>query len=77
MTNLKGMFHQKQDKNHVKYMCRKILNRIKPEQILSDIDERGLTLETLQKISQDKPLRDFIEPILYQTGRKDYLDMCA
>ena len=53
------MFHRKQDKDHVKYMCRKILNRIKPEQILSDIDERGLTLETLQKISQDKPLRDF------------------
>ena len=71
------MFHRKQDKDHVKYMCRKILNQIKPEQILSDIDERGLTLETLQKISQDKPLRDFIEPILYQTGRKDYLDMCA
>ena len=71
------MFHRKQDKDHVKYICRKILNRIKPEQILSDIDERGLALETLQKISQDKPLKDFIEPILYQTGRKDCLDMCA
>ena len=71
------MFHQKQDKDHVKYMCRKILNWIKPEQILPQIDERGLTLETLQKISQDKPLKDFIEPILYENGKNDYLEMCA
>ena len=57
------------------YVCRKILNHIKPDQLLSPIDERALTLETLEKISTDKPRKDFEEPIAFENGRKDYLEI--
>ena len=30
-----------------------------------------------KKISQDKPLKDFVQPILFENLRKDYLEICA
>ena len=33
--------------------------------------------QTREKISQFKPLKDFVECIHLGIGRKDYLEMCA
>ena len=58
-------------------MCGKFLNRVHPERLPDPNVERALTAQTLEKISKDKPLKDFVVPILLGTGRKDYLEMCA
>ena len=71
------LFKLKAVRQHVKYMCRKIVNVIKPEQLLSTTDEIRLTLETLQKIEKHTPLKNFLEPVLFQTCRQDYLEVCA
>ena len=71
------VFQKDTVRNHMRYMARRILNRVNPEKILPPIEERALTLESLDIISQHKPLRDFVQPILFETLRKDYLELCA
>ena len=71
------MFHNEEVRNFVRYMCGKFLNHVNPEKLLDPNLERALTAQTLGKISKDKPLKDFVEPVLLGIGRKDYLEMCA
>ena len=71
------VFQKDTVRDHMRYMARRILNRVIPEKILSPIEERARTLESLNIISQDKPLRDFVEPIVFENLRKDYLELCA
>ena len=71
------VFQKDTVRDHMRYMARRILNRVIPEKILSPIEERACTLESLNIISQDKPLRDFVEPIVFENLRKDYLELCA
>ena len=71
------MFHKEEVKNFVRYMCGILLNHINPEKLLDPNVERALTAQTLKKILRDKPLKDFMEPVLLGIGRKDYLKICA
>ena len=64
-------------RNHMRYMARRILNRVIPGKILPPIEETVCTLESLDIISQHKSLKDFVEPILFENLRKDYLELCA
>ena len=64
-------------RRHVKYMCRKVLNLIKPEHLLSASDEMALSLETFHNLEKETPLKKFLEPLFSQTGRQDYLEICA
>ena len=58
-------------------MYGKLLNCINLDKLLNPNVEKTLTAETLKQISQDKPLKGFMEPILLSIGRKDYLQICA
>ena len=71
------VFQKDTVRNHMRYMVRRILNRVIPEKILPPLEERACTLESLDIISQHKPLKDFVEPILFENLRKDYLELCA
>ena len=71
------VFQKEKVRNHMRYMARRILNWQNPEKILPPNEKKILTLEALQIISQDKPLKDFVQPILFENLRKDYLEICA
>ena len=71
------VFQKEKVRNHMRYIARRILNWQNPEKILPPNEEKILTLEALQIISQDKPLKDFVQPILFENLRKDYLEICA
>ena len=71
------LFHNPGVKCNIRYLCRKRLNRINPEKAFSPIEERALKMHTLEKISTDKPLMDFVQPVLCSNGPKEYIDICA
>lgn len=71
------MLRKDDTRDHIRYKCRKILNKIRPEHILSGVEERAITAEVVRDISRDEPLKQFLEPILFETGPDDFLQLQA
>ena len=63
-------------RQHVKYMALKYLNRITTE-TMSQLDENQFSLDAQEKISNEKPLKDFLQQFLFPSVEPEVLKVQA
>ena len=70
------LFQDNNIRTHVKYMSMKYLN-VLGQETLSPLEENEISLEVQEKLSNDKPLKDFLQQFLFPSVEPEVLKVQA
>ena len=59
------LFQNRDVQQHIRYMCKKYLNLIPEDKMLTDGEEHALTVEVLNRVAMEAPLKLFLQPFLH------------
>ena len=71
------LFQNRDNQQHIRYMCKKYLKMIPEEKMLTDAEEYTLTVEVLNRLGLETPLKLFLQPFLHPILPEEMLKAAA